>query len=440
MDGFTNGFDIGYEGPVIRQDKVDNIPLRIGNKIILWNKIMKEVKLCRYMGPFAQIPFDNYMQSPIGLVPKSGNKVRLIFHLSYQFDSGLGSLNSNTPPEKCSVKYKDLDHAMKCCLQLLKKLEDDGLMNQTLVFAKSDLTSAFRILGLKRSCFQWLVMKAVDPKTGQTVYFVDKCLPFGASISCTLFQAFSDALQHITLFFINQNQMDVLTNYLDDFLFIAFSVYYCNKQVHIFLDICKQIDCPVSEEKTKWATTIIVFLGVLMDGKHECLSIPVEKRIKAMNVLKWFIENKKATIKQIQVLTGLLNFLSKALIPGRAFTRRMYAKVCTQDKKGNPLKDHHHVKIDEEFKHDCSVWLTFLEKEESNQQMLCRPFIDIDTFQTVKTLNFYSDASGKIGFGAVFEKRWLHELWNSKFWKKIQVSNTKSYLAYALQYSHGKNS
>ena len=68
VDGFTNGFDIGYEGPVIRQDKVDYIPLHIGNKIILWNKIMKEVKLCRYAGPFAQIPFDNYMQSRIGLL------------------------------------------------------------------------------------------------------------------------------------------------------------------------------------------------------------------------------------------------------------------------------------------------------------------------------------------------------------------------------------
>ena len=45
---------------------------------------MKEVKEGRYAGPFESIPFDSYIQSPIGLVPKDGGKdTRLIFHLSY---------------------------------------------------------------------------------------------------------------------------------------------------------------------------------------------------------------------------------------------------------------------------------------------------------------------------------------------------------------------
>ena len=44
----------------------------VGNKVILWNKIMKEVKLKRFTGPFERIPFENYIQSPIGLVPKDG--------------------------------------------------------------------------------------------------------------------------------------------------------------------------------------------------------------------------------------------------------------------------------------------------------------------------------------------------------------------------------
>ena len=40
------------------------------------------------------------------------------------------------------------------------------------------------------------MMKAEHPTTGQTFYFVDKCLPFGHCISCALFQKFSDALCH----------------------------------------------------------------------------------------------------------------------------------------------------------------------------------------------------------------------------------------------------
>ena len=44
-DGFTNGFDIGYEGPQRRQSISNNIPFTVGNKMDLWDKLMKEVKL-----------------------------------------------------------------------------------------------------------------------------------------------------------------------------------------------------------------------------------------------------------------------------------------------------------------------------------------------------------------------------------------------------------
>ena len=85
VDGFKNGFELGYEGPQKVQVRSENLKLRgIGTKTTLWNKVMKEVKLKRYAGPFETIPFENYIQSPIGLIPKdSGKDVRLIFHLSH---------------------------------------------------------------------------------------------------------------------------------------------------------------------------------------------------------------------------------------------------------------------------------------------------------------------------------------------------------------------
>ena len=89
IDGFTNGFDLGYRGPTNRRDLSDNIPIKehIGSKLDMWNKIMKEVELGRYAGPFKKPPFDNYIQSPIGLVPKAGNKTRLIFTFPMTLDS-----------------------------------------------------------------------------------------------------------------------------------------------------------------------------------------------------------------------------------------------------------------------------------------------------------------------------------------------------------------
>ena len=84
VDGFTNGFEIGYEGSTKVKMKSPNLRLRVGSKLELWNKMMKEVKDKRFAGPFEEVPFEYFIQSPVGLVPKdNGTKTRLIFHFSY---------------------------------------------------------------------------------------------------------------------------------------------------------------------------------------------------------------------------------------------------------------------------------------------------------------------------------------------------------------------
>ena len=254
-DGLRNRSDIGYEGPRDRQSSADNIPFSVGDKVELWNKLMKEVKLKRIVGPFDKVPFSNFIQSPIGLVPKSGNEneTRLIFHLSYDCKrDGHKSLNHHTPQDRCVVKYKDLDYTIGAYLKVCDRdsdqeedlqserpyreqlkvkwrdqFEQHKRKNRVVYASKADLKSAFRILGLSKSSWQWLVMKAQDPTTGEWKYFIDKCLPFGASISCALFQHFSDALCH--LIEARNTTPGEVTNYLDDFLFLALSLVTCNE-------------------------------------------------------------------------------------------------------------------------------------------------------------------------------------------------------------------
>ena len=50
--GFREGFDIGYRGPTQRQNQSRNIPFTIGDKFVMWENIMKEVRLGRYAGPY----------------------------------------------------------------------------------------------------------------------------------------------------------------------------------------------------------------------------------------------------------------------------------------------------------------------------------------------------------------------------------------------------
>ena len=260
IDGFRNGFSLGYEGEENVKISSPNLKFRnVGNQTILWNKVMKEVREKRYAGPFEKIPFDNFIQSPIGLVPKDGGKdTRLIFHLSYPRGKGT-SVNANTPADKCSVKYPDFNDAIQLCIR-------EGKSCKT---AKSDMQSAFRNLGMKKCDWKYLVMKATSPLDGKTYYFVDKCLPFGASISCSHFQRFSNAIKHI----VEWRTKKSLVNYLDDFLFAAIMRLLCNNQVRTFLEVCESIRFPVSMEKIFWATTRLTFLGLLIDTINQCVSI-----------------------------------------------------------------------------------------------------------------------------------------------------------------------
>ena len=104
------------------------------------------------------------------------------------------------------------------------------------------------------------------------------------------------------------------------------------------------------------------------------MTVPEDKRTKAINMLNLMLSKKKVTVKDMEKLVGFLNFLNKAVVPGRAFTRRMYAKFTSQKFKLG-LRGHHHVKLDKEFKEDCRVWVEFLESFQ--ETTLCRPLIDL---------------------------------------------------------------
>ena len=279
----------------------------------MWEKIMKEIAHKRYAGPFEEIPFENFVQSPIGLVPKASDQTRLIFHLSYHFGkSGFGSVNSYMPDHFCKVKYKDLDYTVRESLHMLRALGD---LKSKIWFSKTDLKSAFHILGLKVGCFWLLVMVAYHPLTGKRFYFVDKCLPFGHSISCALFQKFSDALAHI-LMHKTSHDMEIptaLANYLDDFLFAALKRAISNGMLQQFLDICHFIGVPVALDKTEWATLEIIFLGILLQGELHLLVVPEDKRIRALHELHFLNSKKKASIRDLQKLSGFSTSLTGQL-------------------------------------------------------------------------------------------------------------------------------
>ena len=168
------------------------------------------------------------------------------------------------PREICSVKYRDLDHAVQAYLKLCKsakgassylKLSEEHENDDddtVIVFSgKTDVQSAFRLIPLNPKSWRWLIMMVQNPQSGKWQFFINKCLPFGASISCAIFQRFLNALKFLTEKISHVD--DVITNYLDDFLFLALTILGCNTLIRNFLNLCKEVGVPIAKEKTEWA-------------------------------------------------------------------------------------------------------------------------------------------------------------------------------------------
>ena len=304
IEGFKTGFSLNYCGLRKIMRTANNIKISVGSETEMWNKVMKEVSLKRFAGPYPQNspPFKYFIQSPIGLVAKDGGKdTWLIFHLSYP-KSG-GSINACIPKKRCTVTYPDFMDAVNLCQEAGKFA----------FCSKSDMKSAFRNLPLKVRDFHLLLMRAKNQKNQKWYWFVEKCLSFGSSISCKIFQDFSDSIAYVVRKITGKENV----NYLDDYLFVALLRACCNNQINVFIDICSTINFPISMEKTVWASQIVVFLGLLIDNINQVICIPKEKVERAQQMVEKMLgcKKRKATVLSIQKLTDYLNFLCKCIVP-----------------------------------------------------------------------------------------------------------------------------
>ena len=279
-----------------------------------------------------------------------------------------------------------------------------------LFYCKICFRAAFRSLCIMRKHWRFLLMKAKSPFDGKWYWFADKCLPFGSSISCSLFQKFSDCVAHIYSFWSRRKAI----NYLDDFLFAALLKALCDKQVDLFLQICSIINFPISEEKTFRGTQLLSFLGFLIDTVNQIVLVPSEKITRALNMINFVLSKikqkgskRKITVLQLQKICGFLNFLGRAIIPGRAFTRRLYAKL-----KNVNLKPHHHIRINKEMQLDLEIWEQFVK----DQTVYCRPFMDFSKLYGAEKIQFYTDASKnyQLGFGGFCQKSWMFQRWGKQ--------------------------
>ncbi|XP_030834399.1 uncharacterized protein LOC115921248 [Strongylocentrotus purpuratus] len=313
-----------------------------------------------------------------GLVPKRiEGEYRLIHHLSSPKGS---SVNDCIDREEFTVRYSDFDEAVKLVVAL----------GRNAFMGKSDIKSAFRLLPVNPADFDLLGM-CFD---GQ--FYFDRCMPMGCSVSCAVFERFSSFLQACCRRIASSQG---ILHYLDDFFFVGRAADECAHLMRCSRAMCDRFGIPIADEKTEGPVQVITYLGLEIDSTELQVRVPKEKLRVLLSMLDDFASKSKLTLRQLQSLTGSLNFVCKAIGPGRAFLRRLI------DLTRGVHKAHHRIRISKGAKADLLAWREFLLHFNGTVCFGDSVWRRNDFFQ------FYTDAAGSIGFGIYFESRWAQARW-----------------------------
>ena len=160
-------------------------------------------------------------------------------------------------------------------------------------------------------------------------------------------------------------------------------------------------------------------MGLIIDTVNQIVGLPLDKIKKAKGLITHFLQSKTVTVKQVQCLSGLLNFFTRAIPAGVTFNRSLYDLLSNR-----PGNKNHHVNINATVKGDLKVWLEFFDH---NPPYL--KFQDIDPI-TSEDIGMYTDAAGgkNLGLGCVWNDRWIALAWPQGFILVPGVNPPISYL------------
>ena len=397
VQGFSNGFDVHFEGVEKRLDST-NAQNALDNPNIVWSKLEKEIRLGRIAGPFKKPPFKNFKVSPLNIREKSEKgKYRLLHNLSYPYDDR--SVNFNIPTEFGAVTYETLEDAVEY-------INNDG---PDAWLAKSDIADAFYLIPIRPECYRYMGFQ------WEGNYYYYKVLPMGCKSSCAIFSEFSDSIKWLLQERVPHAK---IVKVLDDFLFVGNTKSACNLLLNTFKSICAEMGVPVAQHKTVDACQDLIFLGIRLDTRNMVATLPTDKILRYGEKLEATLEKRKITLTELKSLLGTLQYATSVVRGGKAFLRRMY------DLTRNVKHGHYKITLTKEVKEDLVTWQKFLQLY--NGVTMIRESIAIDS----NVINLFSDSSLE-GYGGTYGRNFICGKFPNT-WKSYSITVLETYPILAL--------
>lgn len=339
--------------------------------------IAADVAAGKKAGPFDAQPFPAFSASPIGAVPKKNGKIRVIHHLSYPF--GGDSINAETVDE-----YQELgrfDEAAKA----IRALGPGCLL------IKLDVEAAYKQVPVRRE--DWPLLGFM----WQGKWYYERTLPFGLKSSCRLWELYATALHH---FFVHTIGIEHVVHYIDDFLFVVAVGPSAQAQLTAALALCARLGVPMSNEKLEGPVTWLTFLGIELDTVLMTARLSAARLAELQLLLQSWVRKRVATVKELQSLTGILNFACTVVRPGRAFLRRIIDHTTAI----NGRTRRRAMQIPASVLRDIDWWIRF--GGEFNGVGLLYE----NEWTHGEHIELFTDACND-GFGAIYGQRFIYGPW-----------------------------
>src|SRR5882724_1809697 len=368
--------------------------------------ISKEIESLRSLmhihGPFQAPPFPNFRCSPLGTsTRKRSPKCRVFNHYSWPPSS---SVNAETPDTEGEITYESFHEAVKA-------LQEAG---RGALMAKLDLKDAYCHIPVRSTDwhllgFHWL---------GKFYYPV--VLMFGGKSAPYIFNLFAQGLHWIIQWHIPA----AIQHYLDDFLSIlkmTMPQATANAAVQWTVRLGDELGLSFQPKKTIQPCMAIEFLGLELDSIKMEAHLPAEKLEYLRDLLESWESRSKCSLKQVQELTGFLQFCVQVIPYARTFIQRLINFSMTF--QSSFARRH----IPAYARADIKWWLTY-----------ARSWNRIQILEPKKpTRNIYTDASGSKGLGGTFEDHWFSARCPHRFRSRdIQFKEIYAVLQAIIQWGH----
>ena len=232
--------------------------------------------------------------------------------------------------------------------QKFSRVDDAAaVMTEGCYFAKVDLRSAYRSVGLSRRSqavtgLSWNI-------DGKTVFMRDTRLPFGARLSVGIFHRLTQAVKRMMA----RKGFDLTIVYLNDFLIISKSNVICAEALKTLILLLRKLGFMIHWGKVVDPTTCITFLGIELDSIKLALLLPEEKLLALKEELQGSLGRNRVTKRQLQSLAGPLSWAASVVKGGRVFLRRIFNTI------GALKHNAHRVRITSEVRKDLLWWSKF---------------------------------------------------------------------------------